>query len=438
MNISRCGDTQDSTWYDANLSTDITVMRNLSMVPNEWVTLGPLAFDRMNTMSSTMPINWIIGLNFNVSSVENPENVLAMAIAAESSIGENIYAFEIGNEPDNFVTVKQRPPGWNMADYVQEWAPLALKLQQAVPSTKHQGIEAAVFGGGGWRIPDLLNYDINGSTFIDLFQSSTKGVSKHQYQTSNCNLLNPPVLQDLLNHSSIENKVKYAVSGLSSDDLAKYSFRLGEFNSVSCEGRSGVSNSFASALWAIDYMMLLAYYNVTACNIHNRFPSYYNIADRVGGVWKAQPVWYSLLFIAQTFGGMKGNGVSVTSLATGDPDMPAYGLYNQAILTSIVVINLKQPSSEYQDQNITLIIDTSKSQYSTQPLYLSSLVTKTVESQTVIRWANQTMDGSINVRPSPIRSLYQHSQHICWSIGNLLSKRALLLVLLGFPETSIL
>jgi hypothetical protein len=231
------------------------VQRNLTIVPKEWVTLGPLAFDRMSALSSTMPISWIIGLNFNVSSVANPENALAMATAAESSMGQKIYAFEIGNEPDNFVTVKQRPSGWNMTDYVQEWAPFALKLQQTVPSTRHQGIEAAVFGGGGWRISDLLNYDIDGSTFIDTFQSSIKGISQHQYQTSNCNPLNPPVLQDLLNHSSIESKVKGAVRGLSPDDLATYSFRLGEFNSVSCEGRDGLSNSFASALWAIDYMV---------------------------------------------------------------------------------------------------------------------------------------------------------------------------------------
>jgi hypothetical protein len=140
--------------------------------------------------------------------------------------------------------------------------------------------------------------------------------------------------------------------------------------------------------------MLLAYHNVTACNIHNRFPSYYNIADRVGGMWKAQPIWYALLFISQAFSRIKGNGVSITSLATGDPDMPAYGLYNQAMLTSIVVINLKQLSSEYQDEIINLIIDASENQYSAQPLYVSSLVTETAGSQSVIRWANQTMSGS--------------------------------------------
>lgn len=229
--------------------------RNLKLVPNEWVTLGPLAFDHLRTLSSTMPINWIIGLNFNTSSVANPDNALAMAAAADSSLGDQINAFEIGNEPDNFITVKQRPTGWNMSDYVQEWAPFARKLQQTVSSARHQGIEAAVFGGGGWRISDLLNYTIDGNTFLETFQSSIKGISKHQYQTSNCNPLNPPVLQNLLNHSSIEHNVKYAVSGLSPMALSTYSFRLGEFNSVSCQGSDGLSNSFASALWAIDYMV---------------------------------------------------------------------------------------------------------------------------------------------------------------------------------------
>lgn len=140
--------------------------------------------------------------------------------------------------------------------------------------------------------------------------------------------------------------------------------------------------------------MLLAYYNVTACNIHNRFPSYYNVADRVDGIWKAQPVWYALLFVSQALGDVKGNGVTITSLETGDPDMPAYGLYNQAVLASIVVINLKQPSSENSDQVIAFTVDISKSQVSAQPLYVSSLVTKSSGSQSVISWANRTMEGS--------------------------------------------
>jgi hypothetical protein len=141
--------------------------------------------------------------------------------------------------------------------------------------------------------------------------------------------------------------------------------------------------------------MLLAYYNVTACNIHNRFPSYYNIADRSGGQWKAQPIWYSLLFISQAFRDSSGNGVSVCSLTTGSSNIVAYGLYDQQILKSVVVINLNQGSANNQEgQNITLTIDANNSQYSAQPFYVSSLVAESIVSQSGIHWANQTMDGS--------------------------------------------
>lgn len=220
----------------------------------ESVTLGPLAFENLNNISSCIPINWIIGLNFNESFVTDPENALMMAQAAQRSLGCNLYAFEIGNEPDNFVALKQRSPGWNIPKYVNEWISYEHKLQQAVPAIADHGLEAAVFGSG-WRVADLLYYKTQNTTFIRRFQSQIRGISKHDYQTSNCNPKYIPTIQDLLNHTKIDNNIKYAVSGIKQSDMINKSVRMGEFNSISCQGRDGVSNTFASALWAIDYMV---------------------------------------------------------------------------------------------------------------------------------------------------------------------------------------
>lgn len=247
------GNTQDSTWFDPNLSTDLVVERSLKTL-QESVTLGPLAFENLNNISSCIPINWIIGLNFNESLVTDPENALMMAQAAQRSLGCNLYAFEIGNEPDNFVALKQRGPGWNIQKYVNEWISYEHKLQQAVPAIADHGLEAAVFGSG-WRVADLLYYKTQNTTFIRRFQSQIRGISKHDYQTSNCNPKYIPTIQDLLNHTKIDNNIKYAVSGIKQSDMINKSVRMGEFNSISCQGRDGVSNTFASALWAIDYMV---------------------------------------------------------------------------------------------------------------------------------------------------------------------------------------
>jgi hypothetical protein len=201
-----------------------------------------------------MPINWIVGLNFNTSLVTNPQNAIWMAQAAENALGNNLYAFEIGNEPDNFVKLKQRRPGWNMTNYTKEWTAFSQKIEHAVPGVAQHGLQAAVFGSG-WRIADLLYSKTNNKTFISRFHSQIRGISKHEYQTSNCNAAFIPTIQDLLNHTSIENSIKRAVNGVNQSDITNYALRMGEFNSVSCQGRQGVSNTFAATLWAIDYMV---------------------------------------------------------------------------------------------------------------------------------------------------------------------------------------
>jgi hypothetical protein len=79
--------------------------------------------------------------------------------------------------------------------------------------------------------------------------------------------------------------------------------RVDEMNSVACGGARGVSDTFASALWALDSLFAMARAGVDGVNIHT-FPGarYAPFSfSRAGGSWQAfvAPEYYGLLLFAQ-------------------------------------------------------------------------------------------------------------------------------------------
>jgi hypothetical protein len=81
------------------------------------------------------------------------------------------------------------------------------------------------------------------------------------------------------------------------------SFRLDELGSVTCNGRPGVSDTMASALWVMDALFYLARSGVDGVNLHS-FPNSNNgLFDfqRSGGTWQAvvHPLYYGALMFAR-------------------------------------------------------------------------------------------------------------------------------------------
>jgi hypothetical protein len=80
-------------------------------------------------------------------------------------------------------------------------------------------------------------------------------------------------------------------------------FRIDEMNSVTCNGRLGVSNTFASALWMLDALFTIAANGVDGVNIHTFQDAANGLFDfgRAGGTWRAtvHPVYYGALLFAQ-------------------------------------------------------------------------------------------------------------------------------------------
>src|SRR6185503_19730371 len=99
-------------------------------------------------------------------------------------------------------------------------------------------------------------------------------------------------------------------------------------NSFYGGGKDGVSNSFASALWVLDYLFVLAGYGCTGVNLETgvnhlgKISTYTPIGDDLKGNYTAAPEYYGLKAFAQL---PKGELLSV-ECQTGGINLTAYAV----------------------------------------------------------------------------------------------------------------
>ncbi len=216
-----------------------------------------------------------------------------------------IDALEIGNEPDLYSifpwyadgrghVYHARPRGYDLADYTrqfQQWARVLPDVPLAGPA-----LSGPAWMGRLWRFA--------------AHAPRLAVVTYHRYPLRAC-VTDPRAP----GYPSIANLLADRSSAGLAAPLARYvrvahrhgaQFRVDELNSASCEGAKGVSDTFASALWALDTLFHLAAVGVDGVNIHMLPGSAYElftVSQTAGGTWQAfvHPEYYGLAMFAQAF-----------------------------------------------------------------------------------------------------------------------------------------
>ncbi|KAJ3975093.1 hypothetical protein EV361DRAFT_890688 [Lentinula raphanica] len=229
------GTTQDRATYDSTLATPVSyTVASPTDAPTS-LTFGPSFF---TLAASDLKGNVTIGLN---RQLNNQANTLSAAVQAKNSM-PNLYAIELGNEPDLYASTSPIVPssGWSQtADAASEksW------FTAIAPSVGNM-FQAAVYLS--WRtaatIP-LLGTSIN----------NVRSVSEHSYPQSACNGASTN-LQTLMSHSGIVSYTAGFKADAASAHSAGVRYFLGETNSATCGG-GGISPTFGAALWIVDYVL---------------------------------------------------------------------------------------------------------------------------------------------------------------------------------------
>ncbi len=228
-------------------------------------------------------IHWPVLFGLNLGTGTSRAAASEAAYAA-SSFQDNLIALQIGNEADLFYNNGHRTPGYSYANFQNEWSTYFTGIRNA-------GYTAAFAG------PDLAFNTAWMNSFAENESQHTNMLDAHYYKTGPGSdasityrtLLTPdtklPVYLQSLNNAALRSKLPY---------------RISECNNIYSGGRAGVSDVFASALWALDFMWTVAENNGQGINFHGSTGGAYSPIVLQNGIPIPRPEYYAML--AFTYG----------------------------------------------------------------------------------------------------------------------------------------
>ena len=239
-------------------------------------------------------------LDLNLAA-DVPAQEAALAAAAERALPRgSIEAFEIGNEPDYYRVALRADPAY----YPTSYSPTLYAARfLSYASALHHTVPGVMLAG-----PALANPVADFGYLSDLVGAARGQVGMltvHRYALSACappaSPLYPTITRLLRASSSIglADTLSRSVALAHANHM---SIRWDELNSVTCGGSLGVSDSFASALWATDTLFAALRQGVDGVNVQMRptalnAPFYLTTA----GV-QARPLLYGLVLFNHALG----------------------------------------------------------------------------------------------------------------------------------------
>jgi len=215
----------------------------------------------------------------------------------------SVTAFEIGNEPDiysrsSWLKITSRsgasllPQKITATSYADSFASYANALAQAAP-------------GVPLLAPALAEPQKNYGWVTKLLKAPhphLAGITAHRYPYSACSkpgaATYPTIARVLSEHATV-SMAQTALKVEHISDRAKLPLWLTEINSITCGGTRGVSDTFATALWASDALFELVGAGVESASVHVRARAVNMAFSLTKSGLVANPLLYGMITFAQ-------------------------------------------------------------------------------------------------------------------------------------------
>jgi hypothetical protein len=151
----------------------------------------------------------------------------------------------------------------------------------------------------------------------------------------------------LMNHTSIVNSIASHV--ILAQELQKYCsapYIMGETNSLSGGGASGLSNVFGAALWVVDYALWQATKGIQRVHFHQSSTSPYAAWSPSTDPPTTNAPYYGNIMVSAAVGSGVGTKIAWLDLEDGDDTTSAYAVYEGMSLRRLVVLNMVEWRSD--------------------------------------------------------------------------------------------
>jgi hypothetical protein len=217
----------------------------------------------------------------------NAAEVTRDAHAVSAALGKRLSALACGNEPDLFPNTGLRPRPYTEDEYQAQVAPCLAAIRKGAPTAPIEGPDTS---GYGW----LPGYGA-------LEAGKLSALGQHYYPMG-CGLggRTPATFAAaMLSAGQAAKEATFFATAAKAAAIARAPLRISETNTACNGGAPGVSNTYASALWAVDYLFTGLEHGVSGFNFHGGLGGDcwgYTPLCQVGwNEYAAQPIYYGLL-----------------------------------------------------------------------------------------------------------------------------------------------
>ncbi len=297
-------------------------------------TIGPSDMQELGRLARRS--GWKVLLTVGMAHFE-PQSAAREVASAHAALGANLEAVEIGNEPDAYGHHGFRSMPWITQGYQEQ------------VSLYREAIDALTPGIA------IAGPDVSGSGvftewgFAEAASQAPVLLTGHHYPLG-CASMPPPSIETLLSAASRGREAHSLETYTTISRNQGIPFRVDETNSVSCGGVAGISDTFASALWAAGYVGQAMAAGTVGINLEGNptnCAGYTPLcatspAALAAGEMRAEPDWYALLLTRSLVGYRP---LPTTIEAAGEADLAAYGFAGPGPTRKLLLVDDDAPGS---------------------------------------------------------------------------------------------
>jgi len=302
-----------------------------------------------NLSAFTKAINWPVLFGLDMGNFD-PANAASEAKYVINTLQGSLLAFQAGNEPDGYHSWNpKRASTYDYAAYKPEWESYFNAVRGLAPNARFAG-------------PDIAYQSAWVSSFAADESKNVVLLDGHYYQAgpaSDPTVTYYNLFTTIPAYPNYFNVINTAALN------AHMPYRISECNSINGGGKTGVSDVFASALWALDFMWMVAVNNGQGVNFHGGSGGAYSpFALLSSGQVVARPEYYAMLAFKYAADGAAilpvafvNQGYKCTVYACSKPGTTAITIINEEdkqnlnfkmqftnLATSIHIVRLTAPS----------------------------------------------------------------------------------------------
>jgi hypothetical protein len=282
--------------------------------PAAWASsvIGPAQLRAIGVLARSS--GWQILLTVGLAHYE-PTAAAREVAAAHRALGPYLAAVEIGNEPDAYGNHGLRELPWIAQGYEEQVSNYREAIEAFTPDVPIAGPDVSGSGAfAEWGDEEAL-------------AQMPVLLTGHHYPLG-CAQTPAPSIEALLSSATRGLAAHSLTSYMSVAGLYGIPLRIDETNTVSCGGVAGISNTFASALWATGYITQAMAAGAAGINLEGNpincsgytplcAPDPTALTE---GTLHAQPEWYALLLTRSLVGERP---LPTTISAAGSPNLVA-------------------------------------------------------------------------------------------------------------------